>query len=271
MFNSHVHMKFSRDCSAEGSEMCEKALSDGLLGIAFTDHCFLDACITENSYKRALESAEEAMRLRDIYKGRLKISVGTEMGEALRKPDYADRIINAAPFDIVLMSVHKIIYQNMPNSLSRIDFQTLSDDEISDIIMEYFREVEESVLYTDFDVCAHLTLPFRYISGVYKRKIRESCYEKPIKKILSLLIKHEKALELNTGDLKRQICDFIPDEKIIKLYYEMGGRLITIGSDAHVPENIATGLSEGISLLKKCGFSEYCYYEKRNPVMIPIN
>ena len=84
-----------------------------------------------------------------------------------------------------------------------------------------------------------------------------------IKDLLSTVITRNKALELNTANAKDGF--FMPDEYILKLYKEMGGELITLGSDAHVAENVANGLNEGKLLLKKCGFTKYYYYEKRKP------
>ena len=159
MFNSHVHSQFSSDCSASGEEMCRAAAAKGMCGIAFTDHCALDSYITENSYRNALAAAKAAKELAKKYSDSLAVTAGIEMGEAVRKPGYAERIIKAADFDIVLMSVHNVFINNSSAHLARLDFSAMTDSEIKKITAAYFRDLKDSVIHTDFDVCAHLTLP----------------------------------------------------------------------------------------------------------------
>ena len=268
MFNSHVHSQFSSDCSASSEEMCRAAAAKGMCGIAFTDHCALDSYITENSYRNALAAAKAAKELAKKYSDSLTVTSGIEMGEAVRKPDYAERIIKAADFDIVLMSVHNVFINNSSAHLARLDFSAMTDSEIKKIIAAYFRDLKDSVIHTDFDVCAHLTLPLRYITGVYGRKLDIGEFSAETEAVLKLLINRGKALEINTSDLCRAFHDFMPCESVIRRYRELGGELVTIGTDAHVPENIDSGFEDGVKLLKKCGFEAYYRYESRKPVKV---
>lgn len=270
MFNSHVHTQFSTDCSASGEEMCRAAVSKGMCGIAFTDHCALDSCITENSYRNALAAAKSAAELKKKYADSLIVASGIEMGEAVRKPDYAERIIKAADFDIVLMSVHNVFFNNSALHLARLCFADMSDSEIKKITAAYFRDLKDSVIHTDFDVCAHLTLPLRYINGVYGRRLDISEFSDEIDRILKLLAERGKALEVNTSELCRNLHDFMPGEELVRRFRALGGEFVTIGTDAHVPENIDAGFSEGAALIKKCGFEAYYRYESRKPVKILI-
>ena len=82
------------------------------------------------------------------------------------------------------------------------------------------------------------------------------------------MIEKNLALELNTSGASSGT--FLPDEYYLKMYREMGGKLITVGTDSHVAENVTQGFLEGINLLKKVGFTEYFYYEKRKPIAVRL-
>ena len=90
-------------------------------------------------------------------------------------------------------------------------------------------------------------------------------FQEAITEILKQTVKKKKALEINTSAFF-MIHDFMPDKEIIKQYYDMGGRLITLGSDAHVSENASTHFDEAKAFLKKIGFTQAYYYQNRTPI-----
>ena len=270
MYNSHVHSSFSRDCKASLSEMCDAAIKAGLKGISLTDHCDLDNYISDNVYTTLKKSVNSAKELSSLFNGNLKVFTGVELGGIIHRPTYASTLTKSFDFDIVLMSVHIPQSNGKSYHLSRVDFSAMPKEELISVIHGYFDEMYATVIKADFDVCAHLTLPFRYINGVYGRNIPVSLFTDDIQKVLSALIERGKALELNTSEINHQLFDFMPDESVLRLYRDMGGKLITIGSDAHKSENIALGFNEAFSLLKKCGFNEYHYYEKRVPTAVSL-
>ena len=110
---------------------------------------------------------------------------------------------------------------------------------------------------------SHLTLILRYVSGKYKIKVDLDEFLPIIDQILKTLISREKALEFNTSEFEN--IGFMPNEEIIKRYRSFGGELITIGTDAHLPENMDYGFREAVNVLKSCGFNGYYYYKNRKP------
>ena len=268
MYNSHVHTEFSNDCAVPAAEMCGAAIQKGVSGIAITDHCNVTKCISRNSYQTAIHSAKKALELQKQYECALDVAVGIEINEMIYKPDYAQRIIDAADFDVVLASVHSVVLNCIPICLSEIDFGNLSKSETEDIFTHYYKDLLQTVKSCDFDVCAHLTLPLRYANGVYRKNIDIRNYYSYIEKILSVIIDRKKALELNTSELNRQLFDFMPNEEILRMYHDLGGTLITIGSDAHKPENIDFGFKEASEVLNRTGFNSYVFYKERSPMSI---
>ena len=130
----------------------------------------------------------------------------------------------------------------------------------------YFDDVFTTLTTLPCDIMAHLTCPLRYINGKYNRSISSRDYEEQITKILEYIIKNSIAMEINTSGIGTAFNTLMPDEWIIKKYYEMGGYLITLGSDAHISENIGNGFNEAIAFLKETGFKKCYYYKNRKAI-----
>ena len=113
-----------------------------------------------------------------------------------------------------------------------------------------------------FSVLGHLTVPLRYFYRRGFTQITFDPYEDEVREILRTLIQKGCGMELNTnlGD------DPIPGAKWLKLYRELGGEVITLGSDTHKLNAIGKGIREGQALLKACGFKQFCTFEKLQPV-----
>ena len=131
---------------------------------------------------------------------------------------------------------------------------------------EYFESIVENILsFSDFDVYGHLDYVVRYGPNAD----REYSYEKYrdiLDKILGLLIEKGKGIEINTGGMKRGMRDLHPCKDIIKRYKSLGGEIITVGSDAHIPQNMAAHFERAEAVLKECGFKYYAIFERRTPM-----
>ena len=84
-------------------------------------------------------------------------------------------------------------------------------------------------------------------------------------KILTKLIAMEKGIEINTAGLAKGLRDAHPCRGIIKRYRELGGEIITVGSDAHAPDQIAYAFNQAAEILKDCGFRYYTTFQQRSP------
>ena len=95
-------------------------------------------------------------------------------------------------------------------------------------------------------------------------------FKTQIDKIFKILIKKNKSLEINVSGLLKELKTTLPDYDLIQRYYELGGRLITVGTDSHSTEYVGKGIETGLNIAKKAGFKQYAIYEKHNPVFIDI-
>ena len=124
----------------------------------------------------------------------------------------------------------------------------------------------------DFDVLAHLTCPLRYLVGKYRRKVDLSRHHDVIAAILSAVIRRGAALEVNTSGLTDAVPGGImmPDESILSLYRDLGGKRIAFGSDAHIAARVGAGFREAEKRVASLGFTGYTVYRKREPIEVPF-
>lgn len=245
--------------------MLRAALSAGLSGAAITDHCEADDPELTEDGPVPGDSFAAACKMKETYAGRLKVLAGIELGQPLFNRAAAERLLNNFPFDFVLCSLH--------NLKEAKDFYFLTYDSAENaekLLTAYFDEVLKIVRWNRFDSLAHLTYPLRYIEGEAGIKVNISRFDDVIREILKTLAQNGKALEINTSGLRQKIGRTLPDLPDLKRFKELGGEYITIGSDAHKPEDVGAGLKRGIELIKQAGFSCYQYYENRIPHTIPI-
>ena len=271
MFDMHLHTKYSSDSKETLDNICKSALEKGLKGIAFTDHATIYKYEELGIYNNFTKCKEEIFRLKKKYEGKLTILFGAEISEAYANPQAEQEILNLDGLDVVLCSIH----DNMPiehlgadTFMRKNDFNKLPKEKTKQILKIYYDILKHTAKNNDYDVLAHLTYPFRYINCRDNANYDMFEFKSEFEEILNTLIKRDKALELNTSMSYTDF--FMPNEEILLLYKKLGGKLITIGSDAHTANNVATGFDKAINLLKKCGFDTYYYYKNRKPIPVKI-
>ena len=265
LWDSHMHTDFSGDGEAAPESMAEKAANLGLPGICITDHLDLDYPEDPELFLVDLPVYQQKISdLQKKFQDRLPIHFGIELG---LQPHLAGRLEAAAasqPFDFVIGSVH-VVHGMDPYYPAYYEGRTEKE-----AFKEYFSCVLENLqAFDSFDALGHLDYVVRYgINGNADYHCED--YAEIIDEILRLLIRKEKALEVNTAGFKYGLGHPNPCEEILRRYHELGGRLITIGADAHRPEHIAFAFDRLPALLKDCGFDFYAVYQKRKPEILPL-
>ncbi len=263
MFDLHIHTLHSADSKQTINEVCESALQKGLEGIAICDHADMWFSKKLNTSSEILGCMEDIRRAREIYGDRLEILQGVEMAEYLYDPEESERILNLGEFDVILGSVHSLIFEDIDDSYSRVDFSDMPEEKIVRFMKKYFYCMQEMIEKTDFDVLTHLTCPLRYINGKYKRNIEISHFEKETSEILDQIIRKDIPLEINTSGIGTFYGRYMPDVPLIRTYADMGGKLITLASDAHVSQNIGNAFPAARALLQDIGLDSYCVFRQR--------
>lgn len=262
----HTHTDNSFDGNHSTMFLCETAYMKGLRAVAFTDHLEIDGFYKGHFDRTAIQSYFEVAKARSAFSGKLLVCVGAELGQAIYDKPIAEKLLETMKYDFVIGAIH-----NLPEAE---DFYYMNfDDESIDymnLLRQYFEWELKLAQWAKFDTLAHLTYPLRYIVGNYKKPVDMSVFSEIIDEILLTLIKNEKALEINTAGLRQPIGVTSPDESIVKRYKELGGKLITIGSDAHYAEHLGAGIDKGYELALRCGFDKIAVYQDRVPTLIPI-
>ena len=131
-------------------------------------------------------------------------------------------------------------------------------------------ELLELCQWGGFDSLAHMTYPLRYIVGKYQQPVEMSRYSEVIREILSTLAQKHLGLEINTAGLRREIGQTSPTLEYVKLFRELGGEILTFGSDAHCAQDLGAGLETAIDMAKEAGFSYFAFYKKHEPRMLRL-
>lgn len=259
----HTHSKHSFDGNHSVNSLCEFAVNKGIRYLAITDHCEIDAknfdfdIFCKNQYK-------DTNNAKTRFKSDLNVYNGIELGQAVYNIPLAEKVLKNHHYDFVLGSIHNL--ENMEDFY----FLDYNNFDVMELLNRYFDTVIKLCKWGNFDSLAHLTYPLRYICGKYKINIDLADYSDKIDTILKLLIKKDKALEINTSGLGMEIKDFLPNEEIIKRFKEFGGKYVTIGSDSHYKEKLGNYIEQGLDTLKKCGFDCFTIFENRKPKLIEI-
>ena len=168
-------------------------------------------------------------------------------------------------YDEIIGSIHNL--RGMPDFY---DFKSFDGFVIEELMEEYFDELTEMLQWGNFDVLAHITYPFRYIFNLCGYIEDISKYSRKVDELLKLCAEKDKALEINMGGLKYPINKPSPDIETVKRYKELGGKLISVGSDSHYAERIGFGIPGAYEIALEAGFKSIAVFENRRPQEIAI-
>ena len=259
MHDSHVHSDVSRDGVDCVNKLLEAAEAAKIASFTTTDHCeFVAGHLAGDLLDVVRKSQKAALRAKEEAKYKTRIRLGIELGQPHRDPVLAQQILSEFEFDLVLGSVHRV------PDFGEI-FNLLQEDDsniVRQVLKQYFDELLELISWNKFDVLAHLWYPVRYINS-------EELFDEftdEISEVLKLLAENGKALELNTSTKGKDLSRLILD--CLHVYAKHGGKLVTLGSDAHRAEVVGRGFEQARELLISCGFNSYVNYEGRKPLEV---
>ncbi len=265
LWDVHMHSQFSGDSDAPQEEMIMTAIDAGLGGMCFTDH--LDIDYPDNPALFLLDLPNytaSVLALKNKYREKFPVHLGIELGLQPHLSDIHSDILAQYPFDFVIGSCH-VVHGFDPYYPSFYEGRSEKD-----CYREYFESILENIhAFDGFDVYGHIDYVVRY--GPTKNANYDwTHYREVIDEILRLLISKGKGIEVNTGGFKYGLGHPNPTEGILRRYRELGGEIVTIGSDAHAPQHIGFDFQKIPSLLKAAGFEYFSIYENRNPIFLKL-
>ena len=264
----HLHSSFSGDSDAPMEKMIQKAISLGLTHMCFTEHYDPDYVYSEDEFGLFELNTDsylyDLLRFRAKYCDEIQIKFGVELGLQPHLSSELAAYSKAYDFDFIIGSTH-ICHRKDPYYPTF--FEGRDEDEAH---QEYFEAVLEDVKEAPyFDVYGHLDYVVRY--GPTKNdKYTYQKHADVIDKILLAILEQEKGIELNTSGFRADLNQPNPCIDIIKRYKELGGEIITVGSDAHTPEHLGTNFDKASEILKECGFKYYSIFDHRIPTFLKL-
>lgn len=268
--DTHIHSAYSQDSDCPVSAIYASARQKNVDLVCITDHCDL---YPDHHTQEILDyRAQVYGGIRDTVRDYtdVEVLIGVELGGGFLRPELAQQVIDSQPYDVIIGSVHGIMFRGERKSTSKFDFGSVDEK----AMLEYLDGYLDAAIYIaeklDVDVMAHLTYIFRYINGKYGKNLDWRIQEEKIRRILQTIIQREIALEINTSCVGSSYDEWLPNKEVIDMYIQMGGRLFTLGSDAHKAEKIGTGFAQVKAYLRQKGIDTLVYYKQRKPQFYKI-
>lgn len=268
MIDLHIHSRISHDGKASIQEHCQKAQELGLHEIGFSEHLDLfpkDPHFNLHNYE---QYRSEILSARKEFPN-LKIRMGVEVTYLPQARDQIQEYLADKDYDFVLGAVHLVEEGSLTISEAKGCREFFSRKNPEQCFQEYFELTLEAVRSGLFDALAHLDLIYRYGSDYLPDWEWQSLYGL-LRRIYEGMIKRGMALEINTSGLRQSPNRTYPGLELIKFFHELGGEMITIGSDAHQLEHLGSGINQTCTLARHLGFSRIVTFERRNPQWLEI-
>lgn len=276
LIDCHRHNRISFDCEPDATldAVCEAALREGIKTFALTNHYELDLVLSGRAQAPDYAAEEEELlAAREKYAGRLTILRGIELGQPYASPGETETILRARPYDIVLGSVH--ILSNGADFYDYRNAASLSDEDFRAMWEDYLGLLLKTASDASVDVQTHITYPLRYLPAERRERITgmPGRAKELFEPVLRKLVERGGALEINTSVVRRpevQLPEPDPGLTLLKLYRELGGELLTVGSDAHRPSGVGDSLRQGALLAEEAGFRYLTVFRERIPYPVSI-
>ena len=253
----HTHsFPASHDGRNTAAEMLAEAQKMGVAFYGFSEHFDYDYDVEKMSleeYKETRNGDEgeyfhNVRHLQEDYEGVMNVAVGVEFGFSEKEEvqgRYAMTYEKYHP-DFVINSVHG------GNGMDFIRY-TFTETK-GEIYRMYLRLIRKSLdVPYHYDIVGHIGYIARYVPFEDKSISLEEFGEE-LDDILKTIIAKDKILEVNSSTKNlSQLC--LPDVHILQRYYELGGRKVSFGSDAHFTSRLMEKREEIVSALKKIGFT----------------
>lgn len=248
MRDMHIHTEFSCDSEAKMEDYILGAKRKGITTICFTDHVDLNTNDYGYNYYAADKFWNKFNAVKSKADNQIEVLAGIEFGEPHL---YGERLaeLGKNPYDFIIGSIHWIgnmfPCQKVREQYQAKEFYTL-----------YWQEVLKTVRAGGFDALGHIDFPKRYYGEIYYT-------ESVMNEIFRNLLDKDLVIEMNTSSLRKGHAQTMPGKELLEIYKANGGKYATIGSDAHVVEDIGADYRMAKNLLDELGLQEVVYRQRK--------
>jgi len=254
MIDYHIHTLLCNHAMGTMQEYINRAIAAGLSEICFLDH------LTLNEKGSALSMTPEQVplyyhavrRLAEQYHDRIRVRAGLEIDFSPENSECAADIIKPYDFDVIAGSIH---FLSGTDIVSRRESKNNTMD-VEEICSQYLDLLERLVESRMFDVICHIDLPKKF-SG----SLPERFYEN-IDSMLEKIRCNGMAIEINTAGFDHPVKEQYPNGYLIEACGRHGVP-VTLGSDAHRPEEVGRYFDRALTLMRNFGISSISGFKRR--------
>lgn len=257
MFDFHMHSKVSFDGREDAAGMVKAAEAAGLREICFTDHLDFEPLVREQTMLFTPDTYRSTYQ--DLRSDAVTIRRGVELGLLPDNRAQLQPYLKSCPFDFIIGSVH------FAEDLD-IYYPPYWEGKTQD---QAERSYLEAVLacvqhHSDFHVLGHLTYISKAWANPAKRPVPLDQNRELVDQILRTLVSKGKGMEINTSGIK-SCGDFLPGAAYLRRFKELGGEIITVGSDAHDGKRVGEHCFDACRLAQEI-FGHVCTFARGEPI-----
>ncbi len=263
----HTHSVFSSDSNEPLRNQIESAIDKGLDCICLTDHLDYDWCEDPEGFDFMLDTdnyIDCIELLKAEYAGKIEIRTGVELGIQPQVKDDLDAFVNkyTDKLDFIIASTHLVDHMD-------VYYESYFEANADKSILKYLEATLDNLdTFDEFSVYGHLDYiarPAVKYGYAYDPNDYMDIYDAILKKIIDM----GKGIEINTAGFKAGLSFAHPHSIVLKRYKELGGEIITVGSDAHESAHIAYDFNKVPDILANAGFKYYTVFEGQKPHFLP--
>ncbi len=243
----HVHSNFSPDSAVPMAAVCQQAIDIGLKEVCFTDHYESNPVSRLECSLDPVQYLKEIDHCRELFRDRLVIKAGLELGEPYLYQKGLQNLADLYPFDYLLGSIHWL-------GAELIGEEYLSQRDFDQACREYLQLVYENAKAGPFHCVGHLDMVKRHATPYFHRPFVYQDYREEVEIILRTLVENGRGLEVNCSGWRQGIGEPYPGLEIIKRYRQLGGEIITLGSDSHRLPQLGSNLVDGLLVIQEAGY-----------------
>lgn len=258
----HLHSNLSVDCDVPMAAQCARAVELEIGELCVTEHSDWHPLDLGFGYYRPDAYFAELARCRERFDGRLTLLAGVELSEPHMHPEEARALLAAWPYDLAIGSLHFV------GDLMSLDREFFDRRDARVAYESYFSDLATMVRAGGFDIVGHLDVPKRVGHALCGYDARD--YEEPIRAVLRACVEHGIGIEINTSTYRRGVGEPCPPGCVLSWYRELGGEILTLGSDAHDPAALAAHFDEALELARAAGFRYLTHFRARVPRFEPL-
>jgi histidinol-phosphatase (PHP family) len=263
MIDYHLHGNFCGHASGELEEYVLSAQQRGFEEIGFSAH--LPKVIDPDPYHAMLEEdlpryVDLVLSLRERYRERLSIKLGIEADYFAEHEEKTARLLESFPFDYVLGSVHFLDDWHFTSRVGLPRYETEDPDEV---FPRYYQLLKRMISSGLFDIAAHADAIRR------EHFMSSKSLDQEYKDVARLLADKKMSIEVSTAGIRRGAGSIYPDRGLLEACIEAGVG-VTLGSDAHRPEEVGRDYEEALNELQSLGVTQIATYERRKATLKPL-